>query len=1081
MGSVFFFCCMFVSIQTLAQTRFREVPVEESHLVFTNRLTESQDWNYFTYMNIYNGGGISVGDLDGDQLPELFMVGNMSGNHLFRNKGHLQFEDVTASSGVGSEGGWFTATTMADVNGDGLQDLYVCRAGSKKFPSENQLWINKGNLQFEEQGALYGVNDRGNSTDAVFFDADNDGDLDLYVVNHPNDFNLPFEQRLEKEKHPLWEESDHLYIQNAEGRFEDATEYYMQPNWAFGLSVTAADFNNDGLIDLFVGNDFSERDFLWMNQGNGRFKDQLYSAFNHTSNFSMGSDAADFNNDGHIDLFVADMMGANSYRKKTNMSGMNPEVFWDNVNHGRHYQYMQNVLQMNAGNGCFSEMAAFSGTANTDWSWTSLFGDLDNDGWKDLLVTNGMRRDVRNNDVGKKFTGKPLEYLVAHYDSLLGLLPVNPLPNYIFRNKGDLTFENLAESWGVNYAGFSNGAVEADLDLDGDLDLVFNNLEDLTSLYENRTSDGHYLQVSLEGKGKNTRGIGAKVYVTTADGTQLYELSTSRGFLSGAEAVVHIGLGKTTKAERVEIVWPGNKRQILQDVAADQRIRVRQADALLTEEEDLPATLIHQEPSWGAAYNHQENPYDDYAKEVLLPYEYSGLGPSLAVGDVNGDGLEDFFVGGVSGWRGALFTQLPGGKFEVKDQPAIFQPFDEREDIVAVFFDADNDGDQDLYVGEGSNEWEVGAEQYRDLLYLNDGKGVFSVAEDRLPDLRISTGTVKPCDFDGDGDQDLFVGGRLVPGKYPYPAESAILVNNGGRFDVLKASAFPALKELGMVTDARWFDINKDGSPDLIVTAEWQPVRVFLNENGHFSDATKHFGLDQYTGWWYSLELADVNGDGIMDILAGNLGENSRLHRPGDPPLQVYAGDMDGNHTTDIVLSTIEEGKVYPVRGRQCSSQQVPVISDRFKTYDAFASATVAEIYGEELNEALHLSANWLESTAFLGRADGTYEAVPFPAVAQLSAVQCIDLVDVDRDGTDEIVLTGNLYRTEVETPRLDASVGVILKWKNGKFVPMPLEETGFFAYGDIKSTGVLKDDLGRTMIITAPNSGSLRLFRVGF
>lgn len=1070
-----------VSSAGFTQTLFQEVPASESGLNFSNRLTETADWNYFLYTNLYNGGGVASGDLDGDGLPEIFMVGNMSGSHLFHNRGKLKFEDITKKAGITSSKGWYTAVKFVDVNGDGLLDIYLCKAASAHFDAQNELWINKGHLTFEEQAAAFGLNDASSSTDAAFFDADNDGDLDVYIVNHPLNFNLPIEDRVINERQPNMEESDHLFLQGADGKFLNATDHSIGRNWAFGLSVSVADFNDDGWMDVFVGNDFSERDFYLVNKGDGRFEDNLFNSFNHISNFSMGSDAADFNNDGAIDLFVADMMASDSYRKKTNMSGMNPEVFWDNVQMGRHYQYMQNVLQLNNGNNSFSEIAGFSGTANTDWSWSTIFADFDNDGWKDLLVTNGMRRDVRNNDIAKKYIGLPIDYLREHYDSLLNLLPVNPLPNYVFRNNADYTFSSVAADWGVNYEGFSNGALAVDLDLDGDLDLVFNNLEDQATLYENQTKGNNYLEITFEGNQRNRKGVGARVYVTTGGETQLAELSSTRGFLSSPDPVLHFGLGTANRIDRIEVIWPGNKKQELQNVKANQRITLNEKEAQAYSRESVRNRFVRERSfQSGIPFLHEENAYDDFEKEVLLPYQFSQLGPALAKGDVNQDGLEDVFVGGAAGQSGAVFLQQKDGSFQ-RQTSAAFQQVAEREDIAATFFDADGDGDLDLYVGEGSNEWISNAPQYSDVLYENDGSGNFLRTDNRLPSLTMSTGVVAHADIDGDGDEDLFVGGRLVPAKYPFPANATILLNDEGTFKPMETSAFPALTELGMVTDACWHDLNGDQRPDLIVAAEWQPIRVFLNGETQFQEATKAYGLDAYVGWWYSLLVKDVNQDGVVDIVAGNLGENSRLHREGDLPLQVHAGDLDGNQAIDIVLSTSENGKVYPVRGRQCSSEQVPVIKDRFETYDSFASATIAEIYGEPLEQALHYEANWLQSTLFLGTSDGTFEARPLPAETQFSAVQSIGYADINDDGKEEIILVGNLYRTEVETPRLDASTGTILQWNNGGMETIPLSESGFFAYGDIKHMEIVQNATGNYLLILATNDGPVRVFQSGF
>lgn len=1076
-------CSILLFLSQAIRAQFELVPPAKSGISFQNTLEESREWNLFNYLNIYNGGGVAAGDLDNDGLPELYFTGNMVTDRLYHNKGSLSFEDITETSGILDRNGWTTGVTFADVNGDGLLDIYVCKAGDGVYSREvraNKLYINMGKLRFKEMASQLGVADDARSNQATFFDYDQDGDLDLYVANHPHGFRLDIEDRKIKEKALPMDESDHLYRQEADGSFTNVSKEAGIMNWAFGLGVIASDLNQDGLVDIYMGNDFSERDNYWINQGDGTFKEGLFSSFNHISNFAMGVDAADFNNDQVADLCVLDMVAANQYRKKTNMSGMNPEVFWDNVKIGRHYQYMQNSLQLGNGNGTFSEIAELAGIASTDWSWTSLFSDLDNDGWKDLLVTNGMRRDIRNNDLAIFLKTKTEQWVHEHYDSVLTMAPVQPLENYVFKNDKDLGFTSTGADWGVSYKGFTNGAISCDLDNDGDLDLVFNNLDDFASIYENKLKAGNYLKIKLEGAGKNTSGLGAKIFVYQAADTQLYEMTLTRGFLSSVEPVVHVGLGDSKEKVSVKIIWPNNTVSFGLNVILNSTTIFQEKNAA----ESLPSNqatplIFERNLSSGVNYLHRENDFDDFASEILLPYKYSQLGPCLTTGDVNGDGLADFFVGGAHKTAGALFIQTPDANFKRATTPA-FSEDAAHEDVAAAFLDIDGDGDQDLFVGSGSNELDPGSAFYTDRIYVNDGQGNFSKNLTTLPDYSISTGAIAPYDWDGDGDMDVFVGGRIIPGNYPYPAASFLLQNDGGTFSDVTNQLLPELAQAGMITDASWSDIDQDGKAELIISAEWQALRIFRFSNGRFTQI-QNTGLESYTGWWQSLLVTDVNGDQLPDIVAGNLGDNSRYHASMEEPFEVFSKDFDGNSTTDIVLAVKEDNKTYPLRGRQCSSQQMPFIKKKFGTYHAFATATVPEIYGKELKDALHYDATTMESTVFINKGEGRFDAMPMPRRAQVSAVQAVAMADVNKDGKKDILTSGNLYQTEVETPRQDGAIGTVMTMQaDGRFVEIPFSRTGWFAYGDIKAMEVIRDALGREIIITACNNGPVRVFQIG-
>ena len=1078
---VFFFGFSSITFAQNSEKRFEKVQPKESGIFFRNDLKEDQEWNIFTYFNLYNGGGIAVGDLNNDGLPEVFFTSNMGKSILYKNNGALEFDDITKYSGIEiGDNRWNTAVTMADVNGDGWLDIYICAAGGKTHDQSNRLYVNNRDLTFTEKASDLGISDVRNSTDATFFDADNDGDLDLYVVNHPEDFHTSRVVRSKKESLLNVDESDALYIQNEKGIFTEKTKLNGVSNWAFGLSVTAGDLNDDGYIDLYVANDYSEKDNYWVNQGNGTFKEGIFNSFNHISNFSMGSDIGDVNNDGRLDLSVVDMMAADSYRKKTNMSGMNPEVFWNNVKEGRHYQYMQNVLQLNNGNGTFSDVASLTGMSNTDWSWTTLFADFDNDGRKDVLITNGIRRDVRNNDYSKNLIGLPLDWINNHADSLLALMPVQKLRNYIYQNNGELSFTNVASKWGITYDGFTNGAMAADLDNDGDLDLLFNNLDDVASLYENKSNENNYLRCRLLGPNMNRDGLGAKITIKIGNEIQVQEITSSRGFLSSSEPIAHFGLGNFSVVDELKIVWPGGKVQRLSNIKANKEIEIDYRLAQFEEKEVAEVKLIRERNKRsGINYTHKENIYDDFEQEMLLPYKYSQLGPSLAIGDINNDQLEDVYVGGAAGTSGNLLIQKLNGSFESKPiiEDLIHQS---NEDQGACFFDVDNDNDLDLYIVSGSNEWAEGSIEYRDRLLINDGLGNFTFDSLRLPDNRMSGSCAAEADWDNDGDLDLFVGGRMIPKKYPYPASSILLQNNNGKFTPAEEKVFPGFREMGMVTDAKWADLDKDDDLDLIVSVEWQSVKIFRNDGNKFEEITIPSGLSKYIGWWSSLAIEDLNGDSYPDIIAGNLGINSRYFGSDEKPFEVYAGDFDDNQMIDIVLSTGKNNNAFPIRGKQCSAEQIPSLEQKFKTYDAYAKSTIHEIYGDRLDSALHYSANWMYSSVFFNNGDGSFKIEKLPIEAQVSSVQAIELIDVDSDGVKEIVLAGNLHQMEVETPRQDASVGLIIRFEDGIMKASSVNETGFFAYGDIKDLKGILDGKNRQLIITVANDGPVRLFQCG-
>ncbi len=1023
---------------------------------------------------------MAIGDLNGDELPDLYFTGNMAGDRLYINRGALHFEEATIKSGILKSNLWTTGVTFVDINDDGWLDIYVCRSGTGNFRT-NLLYINQQNGRFVERAKAYGLDDNGYSVQSYFFDYDLDGDLDLYLVNHSNRFFEGQEQLFALKNNPSLEEADKLYRNNGNGTFEDVSRAAGIHHFAFGLSAAIADFNDDSYPDIYAASDFFEPDFLYLNNGDGTFSNRLAELLGHTSFSSMGSDAADWNNDGLTDLFVCDMQARDNYRKKANMASMDIGRFRRIVQEGYHYQYMQNTLQLNTGNGRFSEIAELAGVSETDWSWAPLFLDVDNDGWKDLFVSNGIRRDIQFKDV---FTDLQKQGVAPNQISPLNIIehfPVQKLRNYLFQNNRDLTFKDQSMNWGVDFAGFSTGAAYGDLDLDGDLDLILNNIDDVASVYENlsaQSGNHNFIQITLKGVAGNRHGIGTKVRIRTSQGQQYQHVQPSRGFQSSTEPLLHFGLGDAEQIDELEVQWPDGNHSLQTDIAVNQRIEIAQEATTPLANNQRPATLFREvTEAVGIPHQHREEIYDDFMRELLLPHKYSQLGPGLAAGDVNGDGLDDVFLGGASGYAGRLYLQQRSGTFKLASGSA-WNRHRDYEDTGAEFFDADADGDLDLYVASGSNEWAVGSANYRDRLYLNNGKGGFSHQPEALPDVRISSTAIAPADLDGDGDLDLFIGGRLQPGQYPLPASSFIFRNEGGRFSDVTEEVAPILNNIGMVTDGVWMNIDGDHDADLVLTGEWMPITVLTNHDGQLKPQPGT-GLEQTHGWWYALAAKDFDGDGDVDLLAGNLGLNYKYRATADEPFQVYAHDFDNSGSLDIVLSYYNDGALYPLRGRQCSSQQMPALSEQFPTYAAFATSSLTEVYGaESLAAAYRAQARTFASAYIENLGDGRFQSIPLPMPAQFSSVNDFLIDDFDADGNWDVLLAGNMYESEVETARNDAGQGLLLRGNgDGSFTPVSPHTSGFRAPGNVKNMVQLQTESGRPLIIVGNNNDFVQVF----
>jgi hypothetical protein len=1085
---------------------FTSLPASYTGVRFENRLTDSRELNVFTYRNYYNGGGVALGDLNGDGLPEIVLTANQGGTRLFLNQGQFRFRDVTEEAGLHSQG-WTTGVTLADVNGDGRLDIYVCHAGNGPGKLRaNELYINQGTNgdgvpTFVEQAAAYGVADTGYSTQAVFFDYDRDGDLDLFVINNSPRPVFSFELKNTRNvRDPLG--GDRLY-RNDGGHFVDVSEragiYGSEIGLALG--VVASDVNGDGWPDLYVANDFFERDYLYINQGDGTFAEHLEQALPYISLSSMGLDIADVNNDGRPDIYVADMLPDDEHRLKTTSSFEDWDRLQAELRNDFYYQVTRNMLHLNNGDGTFSDIGQMAGVARTDWSWSPLIADFDLDGRKDIYVTNGLAKDVTSQDYIAFLANRETMAQAASggrvdFKRLVDAMTSTKLANFAFRNRGDSTFANETAAWGLDTPSFSSGAAYGDLDGDGALDLVVNNVNDQAFVYRNNArtlSKNRFLQLRLEGEGANRFAVGAKVTLWGGKQRFFQELEPTRGFQSSVDYVLTFGIGQRDMLDSVRVEWPDREGRVslLTRVAANQRITVREVEAErpgpgasrrrapagLPERGSRPGALLTDVTGEvGLPYVHRENEFVDFDREPLMPKLLSTEGPLMAVADVNGDGLDDMFIGGAKNQPGSLLIQQADGRF-VSTNQAVFEADRISEDIGAVFFDADGDGHPDLYVVSGGNEFSQMAPALQDRLYLNDGRGHFRKATGSLPAEDASGSRVVAADYDGDGDVDLFVGGRVVPWHYGVDPRSMLLQNDGhGHFSDVTKRLAPELEHVGMVTDAVWQDVDGDGRPDLVVVGEWMPITVFHNAGGGRLVRQKTPGFEGTEGWWNRIVAGDFTGKGRVDFLIGNLGLNTRLQASPAEPVTMYVKDFDRNGASKQILSVYNHGKSYPLAMRDELIKALPFLKARYPRYEDYALQTVTDIFSAtELEGAVFKQAHTFATALAKNNGDGSFTLVPLPRAAQLAPVYGILARDVDGDGRTDVLLAGNFDGVKPEIGRMAAGHGLLLRGNGtGEFTPVEGLHSGFVVPGQARDIERVRTRRGDLYVVTRNNDRPL-------
>lgn len=1102
--SRYVYIALFLSVLFLScnsdrnKTLLTKLDAKRTGINFTNNVKDNKEFNILDYLYFYNGGGVSVGDINNDGLPDLYFSGNQSKNRLYLNKGNFEFEDITKKAGVGgSADEWSTGVTMADVNGDGYLDIYVCQVNHLNKKGHNLLYINNGDTTFTERSEEYNLDFKGTSTQAAFLDYDRDGDLDLYLMNHSIHSEDSFKKSAYR-KVDAPEVGDKLYRNNG-NFFEDVTHEagIYSSALGYGLGIAVSDVNKDGWPDIYIGNDFHEDDYLYINNGDGTFTEKLQRMVGHTSRSSMGNDIADFNNDGYSDILSLDMLPESIHRYRTSGGPDDEKVSRVKKRFGYSPQYSRNTLQLNRGFGndghpLFSEIGLYSGISATDWSWAGLFVDLDNDSWKDIFITNGILRRPNNLDYVHYVSQPRTQKILSKADmerqlKILDKMPRAKNSNYIFENNGDLTFSDVSNDWGIGGPDLSNGAAYGDLDNDGDIDLVVNNINSNVSVYKNNAdtiSENNYLDIRLSSSSNNSTGVGSKVFVY-ADGKTLYrELTPTRGFQSSVSHELHFGLGSSKQVDSLLVIWPDGQFQRLQEVATNQKLVLNKDEAdgsyQYGDHRSNEALFTEVTSRFEIDFTHRENDFVDFKRQPLIPHKLSTQGPALAVADVNGDGLDDFFVGGAHHQAGKLFIRQPDGDFLAAEQQT-FRQDERKEDVDATFFDADGDGDQDLYVVSGGGEFDVGQEPLQDRLYLNDGEGNFSRSPDALPKMRSDGCCVAPADYDRDGDVDLFVGSRSVPGSYGKSPKSYLLENNGkGTFRDVTPEKAPELRTSGMITDAVWADIYRGNEKELIVVGEWMPVTVFHNSNDSLQHETEEMGLEKTNGFWKSIHASDFDDDGDLDLVVGNLGENSIFKVDDDKPLELFINDFDNDGASDPIIAEHRKSDLYTWARRNELLTQIPGLQEKIPTYEAYSDMVISDVFNKnKLQKSDRKRAHTLKSIYLENKEDRNFRIRSLPKKSQFSPIQSIISRDFNNDEKEDILIGENFFGSDNKQGRYDAGYGLLLRGDGtGHFEAESIADSGFIVRGEARDIHVIRGEGFDPIVIIARNDAPLQLYK---
>lgn len=1085
---LFCVCCTAPKNQK-PDTLFTLLDSTQTNIQFTNQLVYDEEFNVYTYRNFYNGGGVALGDINNDGLLDVYLTGNMKPNKLYLNEGGFKFKDITEVANVACKGVWSTGASMVDVNGDGLLDIYVCKSGKPEGENRhNELFINNGDLTFTERAKEYGLADYGLSVHSAFFDYDRDGDLDMYLLNNSiksiRGYTLKPGQREVRDSLG----GNKLY-ENIGAKFVEVSQkagIYCS-NIGFGLGVSIGDINRDGWPDIFVSNDYFERDYFYLNNGNGTFSEVLEDQMGEISLSSMGADIADINNDGFSEIFVTDMLPEDELRLKTTVNFYDWNRYDAQIKSGYHKQFTRNTLHLNNGDNSFSEIGRLSRVDATDWSWGALMADLDNSGSMDIFVANGIYKDLTNQDylnfinddnTIKELINKKENYILKMVDAI----PSKKVSNYAFSGEGNLSFENKATEWGLDQPSHSNGSAYGDLDNDGDLDLVVNNANMPLFVYRNeadKLEKGSYLSLELKGTNKNKFAIGAQVSLYKDGKVFFKENNPFRGFQSTVDHRVHFGLGDITRIDSLIVLWPNGLVSKQVDVWADQLLKIEQTGALEPYKTKVskPSKTIFVEGK-KLDYKHTENDFVDFDRDRLMYLMVSSEGPKISVGDINGDGREDLYFGGAKNSKGKILVQTSSGFKEVAGNT--FSKHTGSEDLGSVFFDADQDGNMDLYVSSGGNEFSNTSASLSDRLYFGNGKGDFTVSDQLLPTSKyVSSSTIAASDFDGDGDLDVFVGERLKPFLYGVPASGYLLQNNGkGIFKDVTKQLAPVLTDIGMITNALWVDIDQDNDDDLIVVGEWMPVKVFSNNNGQFKDVTTEAGFELSHGLWTSIAVGDFNNDGLPDLVLGNHGDNTRLRAGQETPMKMYVNDFDGNGKVEQIVTTYNKEKSYPLVLRHDLLKQIPSLQKKYPRYQSYKGQTITDIFSEkQLSKAIELQVRTTSSMVAMNQGGGKFVLHKLPIEAQFSPIHATLVEDFDGDGNQDLLLGGNFYKAKPEIGIHDASYGLLLLGDNeGGFEPLGSKKSGFSVKGEIRDLKKINTN-GKKAVIVALNNDYARLF----